>query len=51
MSHPSSKDCEEWKDKYEKCMKDSGGHFDRCMHLLTQSFWCSIEKTDASPKK
>lgn len=35
--------CLEWKDKYEKCMVDTQGQFDRCMPLLTQSFWCSVD--------
>ncbi len=51
MSDIVPEKCQEWKDKYEKCMKDTYGQFNRCMNLLTQSFWCAIEKTDAPPEK
>ena len=38
-----TQNCQEFKNKYEKCMKNTSGNFEKCMNLLTQSFWCSVE--------
>ena len=41
--NPTLQDCQEWKNKYEKCMKETSGKFDQCMPLLTQTFWCGLD--------